>query len=64
MKPIAQKIQAMVAESIVAEPNKSYFEIGGDFGISAWMVAKIAVQFGIRRRHGAGSPAYRREKRK
>ena len=63
MKPIAEKIQVMVAESIVAEPNKSYFEIGRDFGISAWMVAKIAVRFDVRRRHGAGSPAYRREKR-
>lgn len=62
MKPIPEKIQAMVAESIVAEPNRSYLEISRDFGISAWMVAKIAVRFGIRRRHGAGSPAYRREK--
>jgi len=51
-----------IRDMIVANPALSYQRIADMLGCSKWLVCKVAVEFGVRRARGAGSPARRRER--
>ncbi len=57
------KAHAAVRDFIVANPTLSYQQIAGLLGCSRWLVYRVAVEFGVRRPRGAGSPARRGEER-
>jgi hypothetical protein len=46
-----------IRDLIVANPTLSYEQIAGLLGCSRWLVYRVAVEFGVRRPRGAGSPA-------
>jgi len=46
-----------IRDLIVANPSHSYQQLADLLGCSRWLVYRVAVEFGIRRRRGAGSPA-------
>lgn len=50
-----------IRDLIVANPTLSYQQIAGLLGCSRWLVYRVAVEFGVRRPRGAGSPSRRRE---
>jgi hypothetical protein len=50
-----------IRDLIVANPTLSYLQIAGLLGCSRWLVYRVAVEFGIRRPRGAGSPSRRKE---
>jgi hypothetical protein len=52
MKPTPQHVRLLVTEAIVSQPAKTYFMIAQEFGITEWMVARIAVQAGVQRPWG------------
>ena len=52
---------AAIRDVIVANPTLNYQQIAGLLGCSRWLIYRVAVEFGIRRTRGAGSPARRRE---
>lgn len=51
------KAHAAIRDVIVANPTLSYLQIADLLGCSRWLVYRVAVEFGIRRPRGAGSPA-------
>lgn len=51
------KAHAAIRDVIVANPTFSYQQIAGLLGCSKWLVYRVAVEFGVRRPRGAGSPA-------
>lgn len=55
------KAHAAIRDVIVANPTMSYQEIAGLLGCSRWLIYRVAVEFGVRRPRGAGSPARRGE---
>jgi len=46
-----------IRDLIVANPTCSYQQLASLLGCSRWLVYRVAVEFGIRRPRGAGSPA-------
>jgi hypothetical protein len=56
----AKKAHAAIRDVIIANPSLSYAAIAALLGCSPWLVYTVAVEFGIRRPRGAGSPARRR----
>lgn len=52
-----------IRDLIVANPTLSYQQIAGLIGCSRWLVYRVAVEFGIRRTRGAGSPARQQKQR-
>jgi hypothetical protein len=50
-----------IRDLIAANPTLSYQRIADMLGCSKWLVCKVAVEFGVRRARGAGSPARRKE---
>jgi hypothetical protein len=52
MKPTPQVIRDLVAQKIVAAPQTPYKDIGKEFGISEWMVWKIAHDLKLERNVG------------
>ena len=46
-----------IRDLILANPTLSYQQIAGLLGCSRWLVYRVAVEFGVRRLRGAGSPA-------
>jgi len=46
-----------IRDLIVANPTRSYQQLAGLLGCSRWLVYRVAVEFGVRRPRGAGSPA-------
>ena len=50
-----------IRDLIVANPTLSYQQIAGLLGCSRWLVYRVAVEFGVRRTRGAGSPVRRKE---
>src|SRR5208282_1269690 len=50
--------RAAVRDVIVANPNLRYEDIAALLGVSTWLVYTVAKEFGIRRKKGAGSPAF------
>lgn len=52
-----------IRDLIVANPTLSYQQLADLLGSSRWLVYRVAVEFGIRRPRGAGSPARKRKQR-
>ena len=52
---------AAIRDVIISNPRMSYREIANLLGCSRWLVYKIAVEFGVTRARGAGSPVRRKE---
>ena len=50
-----------IRDLIVANPTLSYQQLAGLLGCSRWLVYRVAVEFGVRRPRGAGSPSRRKE---
>jgi|ERR1700676_85996 len=50
-----------IRDLIAANPNLSYQQIAGLLGCSRWLVYRVAVEFGVRRARGAGSPVRKKE---
>ena len=48
-----------IRDLIAANPTLSYQQIAGLLDCSRWLVYRVAVEFGVRRPRGAGSPARR-----
>ena len=55
------KAHAAIRDVILANPTLSYQQIAGLLGCSRWLVYHVAVEFGVRRSRGAGSPSRRKE---
>jgi hypothetical protein len=55
------KAHQAIRDLIVANPTRSYQQLAELLGCSRWLVYRVAVEFGVRRPRGAGSPARRRE---
>jgi hypothetical protein len=60
-KASTARAHAAIRDVIVSNPGMSYREIANLLGCSRWLVYKVAVEFGVRRARGAGSPARRKE---
>jgi hypothetical protein len=52
---------AAIRDVIVGNPTLSYQQIADLLGCSRWLVYRVALEFGVRRPRGAGSPARRRK---
>jgi hypothetical protein len=50
---------AAIRDVIASNPGMSYREIANLMGCSRWLIYRVAVEFGIRRPRGAGSPSRR-----
>ena len=55
------KAHEAIRDLILANPTLSYQQIAGLLGCSKWLIYRVAVEFGIRRARGAGSPSRRKE---
>ncbi len=55
------KAHAAVRDFIVENPSLSYEQIANALGCSRWLIYRTAVEFGIRRPRGAGSPSRRQK---
>lgn len=55
-----RRAHAAIRDLIVKHESLSYTAIAEMLGCSRWLVYTIAVEFGVRRPRGAGSPARRR----
>lgn len=55
------KAHAAIRDVIVGNPTLSYQQIAELMGCSRWLIYRVAVEFGVRRARGAGSPARRNE---
>lgn len=55
------KAHAAIRDVILASPTLSYAKIAALLGCSRWLVYRVAVEFGVRRPRGAGSPSRRKE---
>jgi len=55
---------AAVRDVIVANPNLRYEDIAALLGVSTWLVGAVAKELGVRRKKGAGSPAFNRAEEK
>jgi len=50
-----------IRDLIVANPTRSYQQLADLLGCSRWLVYRVAVEFGVRRSRGAGSPARQKQ---
>jgi hypothetical protein len=55
------KAHEAIRDLIVANPTRSYQQLAELLGCSRWLVYRVAVEFGVTRPRGAGSPARRKE---
>jgi hypothetical protein len=55
------KAHEAIRDLIVANPTRSYQQLADLLGCSRWLVYRVAVEFGVRRPRGSGSPARRKE---
>jgi hypothetical protein len=60
-KTSTAKAHAAVRDVIVANPTLSYQQIAGLLQCSRWLIYRVAVEFGVRRPRGAGSPSRKME---
>ncbi|HWY55864.1 MAG TPA: hypothetical protein VNZ03_15460 [Terriglobales bacterium] len=58
-KASTRKAHAAIRDVIVENPSLSYQHIADLLGCSRWLVYRVAVEFGVTRPRGAGSPARR-----
>jgi len=57
-----RRAHAAIRDLIVEHESLSYKAIAQMLGVSRWLVYTTAVEFGVRRPRGAGSPARRNSK--
>jgi hypothetical protein len=50
-----------IRDLIVANPTHTYQQLADLLGCSRWLIYRVAVEFGVRRRRGAGSPSRRKD---
>lgn len=55
-KTSTAKAHEAIRDLIVANPTHSYQQLADLLGCSRWLVYRVAVEFGVRRARGAGSP--------
>jgi hypothetical protein len=55
------KAHEAIRDLIVANPTYSYEQLADLLGCSRWLIYRVAVEYGVRRPRGAGSPARRKE---
>jgi hypothetical protein len=55
------KAHAAIRDVILGNPTLSYQQIAGLLGCSRWLIYRVAVEFGVRRPRGAGSPARQKQ---
>jgi hypothetical protein len=60
-KTSTAKAHEAIRDLIVANPTYSYEQLADLLGCSRWLVYRVAVEFGVRRPRGAGSPSRRKE---
>jgi hypothetical protein len=60
-KTSTARAHAAIRDVIVANPTLSYQQIANLLGCSRWLIYRVAVEFGVRRARGAGSPVRRKE---
>ena len=60
-KTSTAKAHAAIRDVIIANPTLSYQQIANLLGCSRWLIYRVAVEFGVRRARGAGSPVRRKE---
>ena len=59
-----EKAHAAIRDVILNNDALSYRAIAEMLGCSRWLVYSVAVEFGIRRPRGAGSPAWRKTQKR
>lgn len=62
-KSSTARAHAAIRDLIVANPTLSYQQIADMLECSKWLVYTVAVEFGVTRSRGAGSPSRHREAR-
>ena len=60
-KASTAKAHAAIRDVIVGSPTLSYQQIADLLGCSRWLVYRVAVEFGVRRPRGAGSPTRQKQ---
>ena len=50
-----------IRDLIVANPTRSYQQLAELLGCSRWLIYRVAVEFGVRRARGAGSPTRQKQ---
>lgn len=50
-----------IRDLIAANPTLSYQQLADLLGCSRWLVYRVAVEFGVRRPRGAGSPTRQKQ---
>jgi hypothetical protein len=55
------KAHAAIRDVVVGNPTLNYQQIADLLGCSRWLIYRVAVEFGVRRARGAGSPARRQK---
>jgi hypothetical protein len=56
-KTSTAKAHEAVRDVVVANPTFTYQQIAHLLGCSRWLIYRVAVEFGVRRARGAGSPS-------
>jgi len=60
-KASTAKAHAAIRDVIVGNPTLSYQQIADLLGCSRWLIYRVAVEFGVRRPRGAGSPTRQKQ---
>jgi len=60
-KTSTAKAHEAIRDLIVANPNYSYEQLADLLGCSRWLIYRVAVEYGVRRPRGAGSPARQKQ---
>ena len=60
LKARKEAFRRTVADYILVSPTETHVEIAAKFGIPRQAVDAIAAEFSIRRKRGAGSPAWKK----
>ena len=60
-KASTAKAHAAIRDVIVGNPTLSYQQIADLLGCSRWLIYRVAVEYGVRRPRGAGSPSRRKD---
>ena len=60
-KTSTARAHAAIRDVIVTNPNLSYQQIADLLKCSRWLIYRVAVEFGVRRARGGGSPARRQK---
>jgi hypothetical protein len=56
-KTSTAKAHAGIRDVIIMNPTLTYQQIAHLLGCSRWLIYRVAVEFGVRRVRGAGSPS-------